>query len=134
MELLRKLIVLLIVVGSVWAKNEVVELYRSLFPQLFHKPVIGLYVTDPALKEELRKVKLFKIVSRCEEADIVVGQNEICPDRWHFVDSYEEFKKGKMVLGAFYWRKGRPQLRLKKAALLQVLGRVPKELERYVVE
>ena len=73
---------------------------------------------------------------QCEKADLVYGtlfENlaKECQKLPRFTTDYESFLKDKNVIGAFYWRKGRPQLRFNKERCDDFEIHLPPELVRY---
>jgi len=44
----------------------------------------------------------------------VLGVSKKCKDKPHFLLDYYNYKNDKNAIGALYWRKGRPQLRLRE--------------------
>lgn len=76
------------------------------------------------------------LTRHCEKADLVYGTlfeslMKECQKLPRFTTDYEVFLKDKNVIGAFYWRKGRPQLRFNKERCDDFEIHLPSELERY---
>jgi len=57
-----------------------------------------------------------------------------CQDKPLFSTSYRIYKNLEKSFGAFYWRKGRPQLRFKKEGLERYHLILPEILQRYEEE
>ena len=85
----------------------------------------------------LKKSDKFILANRCDEATtLLVGAKfdnlpMQCQDKPIFATSYRYYKKNLQVFGAFYWRKGRPQLRFKSDRLSKFNLDLPKELRKY---
>jgi len=94
------------------AQNVEIKLFSKLFTTLFNKKIVYIY-------SEIQKYKKIndnslKNVNDCKKADIVLGKSKNCTKKLHFLLDYYDYKKDQDAVGAFYWRKGRPQLRLRK--------------------
>ena len=120
---MKKLILLLAIV--IVNANEI-ELFENLFTQLFHKKEINIYTK----KYSYFNSRILKKVDSCKKADLVLGELDCNKPR--FVLNYHNFKKDKMAIGAFYWRKGRPQLRLRKDNILKYHLYLSKEFSEYL--
>lgn len=76
---------------------------------------IKIYSNDKGIEGEFAKRKQFAIATRCENASLLVLTDEIeldksCKNRATFVMSYELLRKNKHSFGAFFWKKGRPNI------------------------
>ena len=118
-----KTVILLFMVVLLSA-NEV-ELFEKLFSEMFNKKEIKVYT-----KYKNFNSKILKKVTSCKEADIVLG--ELNCSKPKFVLSYADFKNDSKVIGAFYWRKGRPQLRLRKNNILNHHLYLSKDFSEYL--
>jgi hypothetical protein len=107
-------------------------LYEKIIGSLFDKDKIVVYCDDESC-EDLKGTPRFEIVEQCFDADILVGSDFIdtC-DKPVFATTYKMFKKSDSI-GAFYWRKGRPQLKLKEDALKKYGFKIPSKLKKYVL-
>ncbi|GAB6073368.1 hypothetical protein [Nautilia lithotrophica] len=107
-------IVLGIIISVVFisAQNIEIKLFSKLFTSLFNKKVIYIYTENPKYKK-LNSIFL-KNVNNCKKADIILGISKKCMNKPHFLLDYYNYIQDKNAIGAFYWRKGRPQLRLRK--------------------
>ena len=77
------------------------------------------------------------LTQQCAHADIVYGSHfetlpQACQSLPRFSTDYEIFQKDTYVIGAFYWRKGRPQLRFNQERCERFEIFLPSELVRYV--
>ena len=111
------------------------KLYDSLFHQLFAKSTINVY-TDTINESLFLEENHFFVVSKCEDADIVFlssdSQLQSCSNKPIFVTNYDEFKHRKNVIGAFYYRKGRPQLKLNQHYLDHFKLSINTSLTKYI--
>ena len=115
-----------------FANSYEIKLYETIFTKLFNKPVIYLFVDKN--KKEFKNSKVLKIVNNCKKADLVLLydiNNLKCKDKPLFVTSYIDFKNSNAI-GAFYWRKGRPQLILNKKIIESYNLHLDKSLLKYV--
>jgi hypothetical protein len=87
------------------------KLYDKLFTTLFSKNIVKIYTENPEIKK--LKYKNIVFVDDCKKADIVIGKIKQKCNKPVFVLSFKDYKHQKNAIGAFYWRKGRPQLRLR---------------------
>ena len=81
-----------------------IKLIEKVLTTIFNKEKVYIYYPL-----HLNSNKL--ITTSCKKADVVLGDFHC--NKPKFVFSYETFLKDKNAIGAFYWRKGRPQLRIK---------------------
>jgi hypothetical protein len=110
---LKVLVFLIIGIGFLYGGVEERILLEKVFENLFNKKVIKVYASKDVQKL-LKGSVVIKIVKECKKADIIVGNFvDINCSKPVFVFSYFLYKDHSNILGAFYWRKGRPQLRLR---------------------
>ena len=115
-----------------FANSYEIKLYETIFTKLFNKPVIYLFVDKN--KEEFKNSKVLKIVNNCKEADIILLyklEDLQCKNKPIFVTNYIDFISSNAI-GAFYWRKGRPQLILNKKSIDSYNLHLDKSLLKYV--
>jgi len=122
---LKKLVILLISLQTLFGYNSEVELFNKLFTILFQKKEIKIYT-----KKYTFLTPQLKIVSSCKLADLTLG--ELNCSKPKFLLDYYNFKNDKNAIGAFYWRKGRPQLRLRKKELEKYKLFISKNFEDYL--
>ncbi|AFL68383.1 hypothetical protein [Sulfurospirillum barnesii] len=96
---------------------------------------LRVYENQPAIS--LQGSSFDALVSTCEQASLIYGENfEVlsftCKALPRFSTNYDVFKNDTQVIGAFYWRKGRPQLRFNKERCEAFHILLPQELVRYV--
>ena len=105
------------------------ELLLFTLPKIIEKRRIKVF-TFPKYYIYFQNKK-FIIVLDCKDSDIVFG-NFLCDDKPVFALDYKFYKKYPQVFGVFYYRKGRPQLKLKKEAIEKFFKKIPMELKDYV--
>jgi len=121
------------------ADNYELKLYEKVLPLFFKSEPIAVYADDEVAKI-LKKSAKFHLVTSCEEDTVViVGSafehlSPLCKKKPIFATSYRAYMHYKNSFGAFYWRKGRPQLKFKKEVLDGFGMHIPKDLVRYVEE
>jgi len=126
---MKKVIILIISSVMLFASAKI-ELFEKLFTTLFHKPVVYVLTNNDDIKYSTSKV--LKIVNDCNEADIVIGDIDQNCKKPRFLLDYYQFKKDKNAIGAFYWRKGRPQLRLRKDMIDKYHLYISKDFEDFL--
>ena len=111
------------------------KLYDVVFHQLFGKRTIHVY-TQKTNQTLFLEANHFQIVAKCEEADILFLSSDKplhgCKNKPIFVTNYDDFKHKKNVIGAFYYRKGRPQLKLNQTYLDHFKLNIDNSLLKYV--
>ena len=120
---MKSLILLFIVV---FVNGNEIELFENLFSQMFKKTKVKVYTN----KYKFFNSKILYKVNSCKKADIVLGPLKC--DKPRFLLNYYNFKNDKKAIGAFYWRKGRPQLRLRKNNILRYHLHLSKEFSEYL--
>jgi len=111
------------------------KIYNKVLHTLYVKPTINVY-TDKKNYIRFPKENNFNIVDKCDQSDVVFLSYEsslvYCADKPIFVDNYNDFISIPNVIGAFYYRKGRPQLKLNKDYINQFDLNIDKSLLKYV--
>lgn len=112
------------------------ELYKTIFPIIFQQNDIFIYTQDKNQEVMLKKSENFKLVKQCQEADFLFGKKFEnlpfeCVDKPIFSTSYRSFKNSKNSFGAFYWRKGRPQIRFNLEVIKKYHLYLSKDLQKY---
>ena len=126
---MRKLIIVLLVVLAFGEIEGLKPLLGEVLPAITHKEKVKVFTL--AKYYVYFRNKKFMVVMDCKESDIVFG-NFICDDKPTFALSYDFYKKHKNVIGVFYYRKGRPQLKFKKEGLIKFFKTISKSLRNYV--
>ena len=112
-----------------FADSYEVKLYENLFPKLFHKKIINIYTDDN--QKYFQKSKILKLTN-FNKADIVIlYKSQIICNKPIFSTSYISYINSKAI-GAFYWRKGRPQLILNKKMILYYHLHIDNSLKKYL--
>jgi hypothetical protein len=127
---LKKILLFLVFFSSLFAKDIELKLFEQLFSSLFNKKTIYVY-TSPKFDKIFKESKVLIPVKECKKADIVFGVLKKC-NKPIFVLNYYVYKSNPDVLGAFYWRKGRPQLRLRKKIILKYNLHIDKTFEDFL--
>ncbi|NPA59146.1 MAG: hypothetical protein GXO30_01565 [Epsilonproteobacteria bacterium] len=106
--------------------------YERIIPLIFKIP-IHIYA-DKEIKFILRRSKKFIIENKCKDALLIIGlvKNIKCQDKPLFATDYETYKISPNAFGAFYWRKGRPQLKFKKEKLEEFNLEIDSSLQKYI--
>ena len=113
------------------------KLYEKILSSVFIKTPIRIYA-DQDTKEILKNSSKFIIMNNCSSAVVVlVGKNfddisRECTNKPIFATNYRTYKSLKNSFGAFYWRKGRPQLRFRQKAIDRLHLSLPDSLQKYV--
>ena len=111
------------------------KLYEKIIPLIFQSDHIRVY-TDKTSKEILMNSKIFEIVQECIDGDLLIGKDfqeltEHCNTKPIFSTSYQSFKNTQNSFGAFYWRKGRPQIKFNLNRIDMMQLNLPKSLQKY---
>ena len=137
---MKKLILIFIFVANILYSqdNYELKLYDKILPIIFNKNYIRVYVDDYT-RDILKTSLIFEIVNNCNEADLLIGKNKNIFPRWCenkplFATSYKGFKNSNNSFGAFYWRKGRPQIKFKLNTIEKFNLNLPDSLWKYADE
>lgn len=136
MAFLKSLFLLALLCTFGFAETPEQELIVKVF-KLFtikNTPIL-LYEHNPAIS--LQGSTFTNLSAQCSDADLVYGARfetlpHACKSLPRFTTDYELFQNDDHVIGAFYWRKGRPQLRFSKERCDTFNIFLPPELVRYV--
>ncbi len=76
---------------------------------------LRIWSDNEAINDFFRSTELYQVVLTCADADIIVLENEeslskSCKKGNIFVLSYELLNKVPQSFGAFFWKKGRPNI------------------------
>jgi len=125
--------IFLLTVLNIFANNSYeVKLYEKILPNIFDKKVLKVFI-DKNMKDILQYSDKFKIVKNCNDADLIIGNQTLPTDckKPRFSNSYRCFLKCKNSFGAFYWRKGRPQIKFKIKEIERFNLVLPNSLRKY---
>ena len=111
------------------------KIIKLIFTSLFEKSNVSVYVTD-LKKSNVIKEAGFLSVEFCKEADIVYRTNMLqeCKNKPLFTDSYQSFQNEENAIGAFYWKKGRPNILFLQSRVQKFRLKMAKNLEKYQME
>ena len=129
------LIVILFIVNSLSAhENYELKLYEKILPSIFKKDL--LIYADTKTNEVLKNTTSLNVTLKCVDADLLLGKefknlSVKCKDKPVFATSYRSFTNNPNAIGAFYWRKGRPQIKFKLDTLKMYNIQLPKNLIEY---
>ncbi len=134
---MKKIIFIIFIFVNLYATdNYTLKLYEAILPKIFDVP-IKVYIKDD-IKSILSVSREFIVVDSCDETvDILIGKHfdnlpESCQKKPVFATSYNEYKDNIHSFGAFYWRKGRPQIRFNQINLQKYNLVLPTELQKYM--
>jgi len=131
---LKKILILILLVSSLFSNTYETRLYEKIIPDIFQKHVV--VYTDVESREFFNNKNLFSITNDCLKADIIVGKKftiitKECMEKPFFTTSYRAYRKYKNSIGAFYWSKGRPQLIFSLDKIDEFNLILPENLKRY---
>ncbi|WP_041959526.1 hypothetical protein [Sulfurospirillum arsenophilum] len=136
MALLKQFFVWGMLLSFAFAQTPEQELIVKVLKLISIKNVpVVVYEHNPSIS--LQGSTFTNLAGQCSHADIVYGSNfetlpQPCKSLPRFSTDYEIFQKDEYVIGSFYWRKGRPQLRFDKERCDRFEIFLPEELVRYV--
>jgi len=112
--------------------NYELRFYERIIPLIFKTPV-HIYA-DKNIRYILKKSDKFIIENSCTNAQLIMGmiKNIKCKDKPLFATDYDTYKLSPNAFGAFYWRKGRPQLKFKKQKIKDFNLNLDSSLKKYV--
>ena len=106
------------------------ELFEKLFSSLFQKPVVFVLTNSSDILNADSRV--LKVVHSCKKADVIIGNVDKNCSKPRFMLDYYDYKQNKSAIGAFYWRKGRPQLRLREKEIKKYKLHISKDFEDFL--
>jgi len=112
--------------------NYELRFYERIIPLIFKAPV-HIYA-DKEIKYILKKSDKFVIENKCIDAQLIMGmvKDIECKNKPLFATDYDTYKLSPNAFGAFYWRKGRPQLKFKKQKIKEYHLNIDSTLQKYV--
>lgn len=135
--MIYKIFYLLLIYNFAFANNYELKLYEKVLPSIFKEIPIKVFA-DKDTHVLLEHSNKFHIVSKCDKAVILLIGKRFdnipiqCKDKPIFATSYRSYKNSVNSFGAFYWRKGRPQLKFKNEVLEKYNLNLPFSLQKYV--
>jgi hypothetical protein len=130
-----KWLLLLLSLSLAHAQTPEQELIVKVLKLLTYKgKSMVVYEHQPAVS--LQGSSFESLTQECHQAGLVYGMAfeslpSACKSLPRFSTDYEIFQKDKNSIGAFYWRKGRPQLRFNKERCEDFNIILPQELVQY---
>lgn len=139
MKIVKIVSILLLSFVFLNADEYTLKLYEKLLSSIFKDYPIRVYA-DKESSKELKKSDLFVVQDKCDSnTDVIVGSqfsqlSKSCKNKPVFATSYKEYGHNDNAFGAFYWRKGRPQVHFKQKTLTKFGLQLPQKLKRFVDE
>jgi hypothetical protein len=135
MAFLKQSLLLLCVSTVLLGKMPEEELIMNVL-KLLQANEKALKVFDHHPSHLLEKYAFEHRVQECTDAHLIYGETfetlpSTCKNLPRFSTEYEQFQKDEKVIGAFYWRKGRPQLRFNEKRCKDFNITLPQELAQY---
>ena len=115
--------------------NYELRLYEKILPLIFNSNNIKVYA-DSSAKDIVEKSLIFHSKKDCEDIDLIIvkkiGQlDERCKSLPVFATHYKTYVNSLNSIGVFYWRKGRPQLKLNTKVIKKFKLTLPPSLKEY---
>ena len=115
--------------------NYELKLYEKVLPLVFNNITMLIYA-DKNSQKIIKESDVFKLIPECDDAVLLIGKNfdnlkESCKRKPIFSTSYRSYKNEENSIGAFYWRKGRPQLKFNISNINKFNLFIPKDLKKY---
>ncbi len=137
---MKKFIVLTLFISSLLGSAVEIEkgIYKTILKALFPtKKVIKVWSDDPSKKDLFESIPGIKVVNEKKIADILMLFNTLNVQRnsnqMIFANGYLILQRNKgVVVGGFYWQKGRPNLIFIKNRLEKVGIVLPTNLQKYI--
>ena len=107
------------------------KFFYDLFSALFSKRYVRVYIANKRYRKIFEDPHYFIVEYKCQRSDLVIGFSKECTKTYHFVFSYEDFKKDPLAFGAFYWKKGRPQLIFRRTLVVKINPKAVQWLQKY---
>lgn len=106
-----------------------------IFHSLFNSKTILIYTNSKEKKEIITEAG-FLYTDSCKEATIAYlsDYSKECKNKPFFTDNYNSFKENPNAIGAFYWKKGRPNILFLEPRLKSFNLKLPYELKKYQLE
>ncbi len=105
---------ILLYAGS--SSNEIkYAILNKIVSGIVQNDTLRIWSDNEAINDALRSTELYQVVPTCDAADIIILENEeflfkSCKKGNIFVLSYELLNKLPQSFGAFFWKKGRPNV------------------------
>lgn len=132
---MKKIFFVFIIIQNILATNlGEHKIISFIFNSLIDKNVISIYTEDEDIRDILNDTD-FKIALFCENSDLIYNSKEIksC-DKPLFTNKYITLKESKSSIGAFYWKKGRPNIIFLNKRLEQYDLKLSSDLIKYGID
>lgn len=135
---MKPFVILLFISVILHAESYTLKLYEKLLSSLFETPIT--LFADKENRQILQKSNLFNVQDRCDRSvKLLVGSKfttlpYACRYKPLFATTYRAYTHYPNAFGAFYWRKGRPQIHFKKTVLEHFRLKLPENLKRFIDE
>jgi len=129
-------IIFIITLNIIYANdNYELKLYEKILPTICKTDTIKVFA-DNKVKKILQNSNRFVLVENCNDATILIGKyfsdlSRECRNKPIFTTTYQSFKNNSNSFGAFYWRKGRPQIKFRLEVIEKYNLNLSKELKKY---
>lgn len=115
--------------------NYELKLFEKIFPLIFSYHEIIIYA-DKDSEDIIKNSSTLQLYNDCNSAELVMAKNlnkleAECKNLPYFATRYKSYINSKNSIGAFYWRKGRPQLKLNAKNLKKFNLNLPDSLKKY---
>ncbi|WP_456485197.1 hypothetical protein [Hydrogenimonas sp.] len=127
---------LFFLIGALYADIDDAKIVKEILLHLKFANAHKLFTPYPAFKSILRED--FNVTSRCDEADLVIVKYpedlpKHCPlpSQAVFGLDYKLLHRYPNAFGAFYWKKGRPNITLIGPRTRRLKIEIPDALEKY---
>ena len=133
---MRFLLLLLICFVSANADVYTQKLYETILGSIFKERPIVVFATGDA-KATLENSNMFRVVNSCENDTLAVVDDGFislkrCKDIPIFTTTHRSYVQIPDAFGAFYWRKGRPQIHFRERELKMFHLSLPHDLQRFI--
>ncbi len=133
---MKKILIFFILCSSLFASydNYELKLYEKILPIIFTDNLV--VYADSHSMSIIKNSTILKTTLDCEKADLLIGENfnglyKRCQNKPIFSTSYRSYKNTKNAIGAFYWRKGRPQIKFKLDTMDKFNLQLPQTLREF---
>ncbi|MFK5881738.1 MAG: hypothetical protein QM482_05950 [Sulfurospirillum sp.] len=112
------------------------QILSSIAHSLVHKKNVNICIDDKNFKGIEKYEKNLKLVS-CGKADIVFTSKDSdidkkCKTSLIFSTSYYLYEHSPVIVGAFFWQKGRPNIIFREKQLKSLGINLPKDFKKYI--
>ncbi|WP_297433456.1 hypothetical protein [Sulfurimonas sp.] len=135
---MKFLFLLLTLFVSLYADVYTQKLYETVLGSIFKERPIVVFATGD-VKATLQNSKMFDVVGNCKNAVVAVIGNDTsleqrCKNIPIFATTHRNYMRILNAFGAFYWRKGRPQIHFREGELKMFHLHLSHDLQRFIDE